>query len=455
MTSDASAAPGAWTEFLPPGDPVTELMAGGNPDVIPSMPICQDVPSLPFQYQRIVEHWADRIAGSGGDGVEVTWEDYLAVRVAVYEEIFAHYTPAPSWFALPVQPTRFGIAGSRIERRGAELVHVTRGGREIPMGRLGGTTSESILDGTAPLERTWDSTLGFRSFKENEAWEPEPNRIERFRQGERFSFERRPDPEALGAGDCFDPEGWIPRAAFGDLGRAVPSADALLRAGCFDVTTAVLERIGWSQPPVAGCTSPFQNACYELGFEGLMVAMLTEPELVHQATAIYLPKPSPRHEAMKRSGIGIVYMYKMLGGGDLFGPRQFERFVMPVVQQALDFWHARGFWVVYYPMGNATPHLEPMRDLDWDALSLEESRKGYTIDIGEVRRTMGPDRLLFGNVATILIEQGGRDALIAEARRQIAAVAGNGRFILSCGTPIIPGTPADRVKLFCELPELI
>ncbi|HUV39000.1 MAG TPA: uroporphyrinogen decarboxylase family protein, partial [Planctomycetota bacterium] len=207
--------------------------------------------------------------------------------------------------------------------------------------------------------------------------------------------------------------------------------------------------------PYAGGTSPFQNACYELGFEGLMQSMLLEPELVHRATAKYLPKPSPRHEAMKRAGVGTIYLFQMFGGGDLFGPKQFEEFVAPVVKIALDFYHERGFRVVYYPMGNATPHLEPMRDLDWDALSLEESRRDYVIDIGRVREVMGPDRVLFGNVPTAMIETGTEAELIREARRQFTQAAAHGNFILSCGTPIAPGIPADRVKLFCELPERI
>ena len=157
---------------------------------------------------------------------------------------------------------------------------------------------------------------------------------------------------------------------------------------------------------------------------------------------------------MKRAGVGILYMFQMFGDGELFGPKQFEEFVMPVVQQALDFFHERGFRVVYYPMGNATPHLEPMRDLDWDALSLEESRKSYTIDMKHVREVMGPDRVLFGNVAAEMIEHGTREQLIEEARYQITHAGRNGNFVLSCGTPIAPGALADRVKLFCELPEL-
>jgi hypothetical protein len=445
-----------WKAFLDPRDAVSALLAGRNCSFVPSMPICQDTAWLPFCHQRIIEKWVDLLDARGADGIELRWEDYVRIRVEVYEEIFRHYTPAPSWFALPVQASRAGLEGSRIARRGDELFHLTRAGRVIRMGNFRKPSAEAILEGSAGLEPTWDSTLGFASFKDHGAWHPPANRVEEFRKGIPYHIAEPDDPDALGEGDIIDVEDWIPRGAF----RAVPAgreatADEILASGLYDVVQAVAGRTNGQQAPYGGGTSPFQNSCYELGFEGLMESMVLEPDLVRSATAKYLPRPSPAHEAMKRAGVGIIYLFQMFGGGDLFGPRQFEEFVAPVVKQALDFYHERGFRVVYYPMGNATPHLGPMRELDWDALSLEESRRDYVIDIGEVRRVMGPDRVLFGNVATDLIEHGTREQLIGEARRQIRSAAEHGNFILSCGTPIAPGTPAERVRLFCELPKLI
>jgi hypothetical protein len=444
-----------WKQYLKPRNPIMHMLAGNNSDVVPAAPICQDVPSLPFQHRRIVEKWAQRLADSGSKRLAVTWDDYLAIRVEVYREIFAHFSPAPSWFVEPVQATRPGLAGAHIERHGETMLFIDRTGREIPMGEMTAASSDEILRGRG-VEITWDSTLGFKSFKETGAWEPEPNRVQKFKAGEMYHISGPDDPDALGTGDCFDPESYLPRRAFEDMGvEGRPTPQQILDSGAYDVTRAVLEATGHQQPCIAGCTSPFQNTCYDLGFEGLMESMHLEPELVHQAAQLHMPKPSPRREAAKRSGIGILYMYQMFGGGDLFGPRQFEQFVAPAVQQALDFFHELGFWVVYYPMGNATPHLEPMKALDWDALSLEESRKGYTIDVKQVREVMGPDRVLLGNMDVGLIERGDRKAMLAGARYQITHAARHGNFILSCGTPILPGTPADHVKYFCDLPNRI
>jgi len=445
-----------WRAYLEPVNPVMGLLAGRNASVVPSMPICENTAWVSFCHQRILEKWAERIDASGTDCIPLEWDDYVRIRAEVYDEVFEHYFAGPSWMAAPVQATRPGLAGSRIERRGDELFHVTRKGREIRVGRPGDPSAAAIRDGSAGLDITWDSTIGWASFKEHGAWQPPRNRIEDFRKGVPYQLAEPDDPDALGQGDVIDIEDWIPRCAFGETeASGTPAADDLLASGQYDVLGAVCERTDRRHTPYGGGTSPFQNACYDLGFEGLMESMVLEPELVHRATATHLPKPSPRFEAQKRAGIGVIYLFQMFGSGDLFGPREFETFVAPVVKIALDFYHDRGFWVVYYPMGNATPHLEPMRDLDWDALSLEESRRNYTIDIRHVREVMGPDRVLFGNVATDMIENAPKEDLIREARYQIRSAAEHGNFILSCGTPIAPGTPARRVKFFCELPDLI
>ena len=41
-----------WQEYIQPRNPVMALLSGKNAPIVPVMPICQDVPSLPFQHHR-------------------------------------------------------------------------------------------------------------------------------------------------------------------------------------------------------------------------------------------------------------------------------------------------------------------------------------------------------------------------------------------------------------------
>jgi uroporphyrinogen-III decarboxylase len=75
------------------------------------------------------------------------------------------------------------------------------------------------------------------------------------------------------------------------------------------------------------------------------------------------------------------------------------------------------------------------------------------IDIEDVvERTRGRCTV-FGNLDAISLLQDGTEAeLRAEVARQIAAGRRNGsRFVMSLGSPVTPGTTAQRVRLYCDL----
>jgi len=88
-----------------------------------------------------------------------------------------------------------------------------------------------------------------------------------------------------------------------------------------------------------------------------------------------------------------------------------------------------------------------------DALSLEESKKGFVIDIEEVvERAQGKCAVLGNLDAVGVLQDGTEEELRAEIERQIAAGRKNGnRFVMSIGSPVTPGTSVERVRLYCDL----
>ncbi len=51
-----------------------------------------------------------------------------------------------------------------------------------------------------------------------------------------------------------------------------------------------------------------------------------------------------------------------------------------------------------------------------------------------------------------MLQDGDEESLRAEIARQIAAGRRNGsRFVMSLGSPVTPGTPSSRVRLYCDL----
>jgi len=107
---------------------------------------------------------------------------------------------------------------------------------------------------------------------------------------------------------------------------------------------------------------------------------------------------------------------------------------------------------IYY-CGNPNDRLDLLLSVGADALALEESKKGFTINIDDVVDRVQGRCALLGNLdAMHLLEHGSEAELRAEIARQLAAGRRNGgRFVMSIGSPVTPGTSVARVRLYCDL----
>jgi uroporphyrinogen-III decarboxylase len=86
-----------------------------------------------------------------------------------------------------------------------------------------------------------------------------------------------------------------------------------------------------------------------------------------------------------------------------------------------------------------------------DALAVEESKKGFAVEIGDVIRGVGDRCCVFGNVDAIeVMSKGGRDDIAAEVGRQLRAGAQAKGFVLSQGSPFTPDTPPEKIGWFID-----
>jgi uroporphyrinogen-III decarboxylase len=144
-----------------------------------------------------------------------------------------------------------------------------------------------------------------------------------------------------------------------------------------------------------------------------------------------------------------------LSSADLISPDMYLEFSFPYTQRTLQFFEDLGFRTVLYFSGNLMPLLHHLKELPFTAIIFEEDRKNYGIDLAEVRRVMGPDRVLYGNVDAHFLEKASDDEVLAEVRRQIDVAGSDGNFVVSVGSPITPDTSLDRVRLLCESTQMI
>lgn len=231
----------------------------------------------------------------------------------------------------------------------------------------------------------------------------------------------------------------------------IPASDPTALAGEDDLPQAVLADYGRDLFPVAHAHSPLWE-CYSLwGFEGMMVMIAQRPELVKRACERVMAKvvwQVRRHAAMGAKGVWIEECLT-----DQVSPNAYSSLCLPGLRGVTDAIRAAGMKSIHYFCGEPAGKWDLLLDSGADALSLEETKKGFVVDLAEVAEIVRGRMALLGNLDVYaVLQRGSEDDLRRALTQQIAAGRANSsRFIASLGSPVTPDTPPRRVRLYCEM----
>jgi hypothetical protein len=235
----------------------------------------------------------------------------------------------------------------------------------------------------------------------------------------------------------FPPSEQFDRVAFMESGRA----DLALR-----LIRDEPDRMPWGY-----AVSPLWRLDGPLGFESFMTLMADRPDLIERALEPALE--ASLNQVRLRAALGARAIWIEECMTDMIHPALFARLNVPALRRLCDEIRALGMVSVYYYCGNMADRLDSILDCGADAVSFEESKKGFRIDIEDVVGAVNGRCAVLGNLDAIgLLEHASEADLRAELRRQAKAGRRNGsRFIFSLGSPVTPGTPATRVRLYTDL----
>ena len=224
-----------------------------------------------------------------------------------------------------------------------------------------------------------------------------------------------------------------------------------IRDGGGELAAALLSEFGDRLYPVRHVLGPLWS-CYQLlGFEGWMMMVAERPDLVRYACQRFLAnRVQEIHQAAAMGAAGIWIEDCMT---DMIGPRAFADLNVPFLQDMVREIREVGMKSIHYYCGDPAGKWDSLLAVGADALSLEESKKGFCIDVEEVVARMRGRCVVLGNLDAIhLLEAGSEQKLAADVDRQLAAGRRNGsRFIMSLGSPVTPGTMVERVRRYCDL----
>ena len=203
--------------------------------------------------------------------------------------------------------------------------------------------------------------------------------------------------------------------------------------------------------PLGYVAAPLWRTYHLWGFSGMMEMVALRPDLVRHACERYLAEGLRTIQEAAWLGAAGIWIEDCLT--DVISPPDFTTLNVPYLRRLVDEVRAAGMKSIHYYCGNPNGKWDALLSTGADALALEESKKGFAVDIEEVAERVRGRCALLGNLDAIgILQDGDEGRLRAEIKRQMTAGRRNGsRFIMSIGSPVTPGTPVERVRLYCEL----
>lgn len=196
-----------------------------------------------------------------------------------------------------------------------------------------------------------------------------------------------------------------------------------------------------------GCVfaAPFTTGAALRGTEDFIKETYKNRQLVNKLMELAKEGAFRMIDAILARG-GVPVMVEPVASGSLISPVQFEKLVLPHLQEIVNYAHSKGSPIVLHICGKTSQVIELMAESGADVLSLD------LIDLGEAKIRVGDRVCLLGNVrpAETLLK-GTPEQVREECRQVIAKAADNPRgFILSSGCEVPFNTPPENLDALIQ-----
>ncbi len=128
-----------------------------------------------------------------------------------------------------------------------------------------------------------------------------------------------------------------------------------------------------------------------------------------------------------------------------FNTEMFDEFVVPYLKETIAGYRDLGYYSIKHTDGNIMPIVKQMADCKPDALHSLDPQGG--VDMTEVRKIVGPDMCLIGNVNCGLLQTGTEEECEQDVIRSLKQGMENGRgYIFSTSNCAYTGLPLERYQ---------
>jgi len=179
-----------------------------------------------------------------------------------------------------------------------------------------------------------------------------------------------------------------------------------------------------------------------------------EPEKLKEEAETNLAEGIRRTEGLARQGFvdGICLCSDYcFNRGPFLSPAMFSEFVTPYLARFIQACRDAGLYTIKHTDGNILPILDQLVQARPHALHSLDPQAG--VDIAEVKRRVGKDVCLVGNVNCGLLQTGTNDEVVEDCRYALRSGMPGGGYIYSTSNCVFTGMALERYELMLSVRE--
>jgi uroporphyrinogen decarboxylase len=176
--------------------------------------------------------------------------------------------------------------------------------------------------------------------------------------------------------------------------------------------------------------------------------MADDADGMHREAAERVDKALARSEAEMDAGLWDGFAMcadYCFNTGPFLSPAQFGEFIAPYLQRLIAGYRDQGFYTIKHTDGDIMPILDQLAQCRPHALHSIDPQAG--VDIAEVKRRIGKEICLIGNVNCGLIQTGTEQEVIESARYALRHGMPGGGYIFGTSNCVYTGMPLERYEL--------
>ena len=260
-----------------------------------------------------------------------------------------------------------------------------------------------------------------------------PMHLARMPRGDEILTPRSVGPKE----DIWDISGELQSREDVELKHPLHSVEELLGGGEFDHPKQIAADYGDEYFLCYWLDASFLHAYRVLGYQGLMLMQHDNPDLLHYLLERYLAQAREEMLAWKQAGAHGAFVCDCFSGADSISPRAYDEWAHAYNVLFFEQLNRIGTLSILQLCGAAVPRLDRMVESGAKAVSVEESKKDFVLDIEEVVDRVKGRAAVFGNIDAVRFGAGGTmDEMAAEVKRQ-AKIGTHARgFVVGTESPV-------------------